>query len=222
MQETQVWPLGSEDPLKETAMHSSILAWRIPWTEEPGGLQSMGLQRVRHDWVINTFFFKLLKKWPKVAYLVNSYCANTYIHTCVHKAFSGETLLWKKNRIYGTKPSCKCFLMRSNNFQSCPTLYDTMDHSPLGSSVHRILQARILEWVAMPPSRGSSWPSAWTCNSLCLLHWQVGSLPVVQPEKPLLQTRECVKQNTLEWSRSNQVFCRKMCRNIFYWTSQIC
>ena len=37
------------------ATHSSILAWRIPWTEEPGGLQSMGLQRVRHDWATNTF-----------------------------------------------------------------------------------------------------------------------------------------------------------------------
>ena len=42
--------LGWEDPLeKEVATHSSILAWRIPWTEEPGGLQSMGLQRVGHD-----------------------------------------------------------------------------------------------------------------------------------------------------------------------------
>ena len=41
---------GSEDPLeKEMATHSSILAWRIPWTEEPGGLQSMGSQRVIHD-----------------------------------------------------------------------------------------------------------------------------------------------------------------------------
>ena len=39
---------------KETATHSSILAWRIPWTEEPGGLQSMGSQRVRRDWVTNT------------------------------------------------------------------------------------------------------------------------------------------------------------------------
>ena len=50
MQETLVRSLGQEDPLeKEMATHSSILAWRIPWTEEPGGLQSTGLQRVRHD-----------------------------------------------------------------------------------------------------------------------------------------------------------------------------
>ena len=49
-QETQVQSLGQEDPLeKEMASHSSILAYRIPWTEEPGGLQSMELQRVGHD-----------------------------------------------------------------------------------------------------------------------------------------------------------------------------
>ena len=55
MQETQVWSLGGEDPLeKEMATHSSILAWRIPWTKETGGLQSMGSQRVGHNWVTNT------------------------------------------------------------------------------------------------------------------------------------------------------------------------
>ena len=51
MQDTLVWFLGQEDPLeKGMASHSSILAWRTPWTEDPGGLQSMGSQRVRHDW----------------------------------------------------------------------------------------------------------------------------------------------------------------------------
>ena len=50
MQETQVQSLGREDPLEEeVAIHSTILAWRIPWTEEPDRLQSMGLQRVGHD-----------------------------------------------------------------------------------------------------------------------------------------------------------------------------
>ena len=50
MQETWVQSLGQEDPQEnEMATHSSILGWRIPWTEEPGGLQSMGSQRVRHD-----------------------------------------------------------------------------------------------------------------------------------------------------------------------------
>ena len=50
MLETWVQSLGWEDPLeKEMATHSYILAWRIPWMEEPGGLQSTGLQRVGHD-----------------------------------------------------------------------------------------------------------------------------------------------------------------------------
>ena len=50
MQETQVQSLGSEDPLeKRMATHSSILAWRIPWTEETGRLQSMGSKRVGHN-----------------------------------------------------------------------------------------------------------------------------------------------------------------------------
>ena len=51
MQEVQVWSLGQADPLAEgMASHSSILAWKIPWTEEPGRLQSIELQTVRHDW----------------------------------------------------------------------------------------------------------------------------------------------------------------------------
>ena len=51
MQETRVQSLGQEDPLeKEIATYSSILAWRIPWTEEPGGLQSLKSQRIGHDW----------------------------------------------------------------------------------------------------------------------------------------------------------------------------
>ena len=63
VQETWVRFLGWEDPLeKGMAIHSSILAWRIPWTEEPGWLQSVGLQRVGHDWTINTHtvLFQLL------------------------------------------------------------------------------------------------------------------------------------------------------------------
>ena len=55
MQETWVWSLGREDPLEEEmATYSGILAWRIPWTEDSGGLQSMGSQRVGHNRVTNT------------------------------------------------------------------------------------------------------------------------------------------------------------------------
>ena len=58
MQEMCVQSLGWEDPLeKEISIHSSILAWRIPWPEEPSGLQSMGLQSVGHNWETNTSTF---------------------------------------------------------------------------------------------------------------------------------------------------------------------
>ena len=58
VQETWVGPLGQEDPLeKEMAAHSSILAWRNQWTEEPGELQTMGSQRAGHDRATNSFTF---------------------------------------------------------------------------------------------------------------------------------------------------------------------
>ena len=71
MQETRVQSLGWEDPLGEgMATHSSILAWKIPWTEEPGGLQSTGLRRAGHDWsylacmhVRHRQWSRLLKIW---------------------------------------------------------------------------------------------------------------------------------------------------------------
>ena len=57
LQETWIQSLGWEDPVeKRMATHSSILAWRNPWTEEPGGIQSMGSQRVGPDWVTNTSY----------------------------------------------------------------------------------------------------------------------------------------------------------------------
>ena len=73
MQETQVWSLGQENPLeKGMATHSNILAWRIPWTEEPGGLQSTGSQRVGHNWAINTHTHRNTKDfWVFILYPAN-------------------------------------------------------------------------------------------------------------------------------------------------------
>ena len=65
VQETWVWSLGCKDPLeKGKATHSSIVVWRIPWTEEPDGLQFMGSPRVRHDWATNTFSFHTSQRSP--------------------------------------------------------------------------------------------------------------------------------------------------------------
>ena len=68
MQETWVWSLGREDPLeKEMATHSSTLAQKIPWTEEPGRLQSLELQRVEHNWATSLFtlfsFYTVSSSW---------------------------------------------------------------------------------------------------------------------------------------------------------------
>ena len=87
MQETRVQSLGWEDLLEtEMTTQSSILAWKIPWTEEPGGLRSMGLQRVRHDWsntAQNTsLFLYLLKDELRMFFL--SETITDYPHTQSH------------------------------------------------------------------------------------------------------------------------------------------
>ena len=75
-QEIWVWSLGWEDPLeKEMATHSNILAWRIPWTEEPGERQSMGSQRVRHDWTNSLHFIGSL-----VLLVLSALCLSLLIH----------------------------------------------------------------------------------------------------------------------------------------------
>ena len=72
----------------------------------------------------------------------------------------------------------------TKSLQSCPTLCDPRDCSPPASSVHGILQARILEWVAVPSSRGSSHPGDQTRVSYISWHWQADSLPLVATGKP--------------------------------------
>ena len=70
MQETSIWSLSWEDPLeKGMATHFSILAWRVPLIEKPGGLQSMGSQRVRHNWVTKTFTFRDQTHTPSIGSL---------------------------------------------------------------------------------------------------------------------------------------------------------
>ena len=154
------------------ATHTRILAWRIRWTEEPGGLQSMRLQRVRHDWVTNTAttnrayrtwetsssIFGLLP-WMAVFWgttlLFSTVVVwmSTILCVCVYVCFS---LKRKKILIYAlTWMNLEGI---SEVAQSCPTVCDPMECSLWGSSVHGIFRARILEWVAISFSRGSSQP----------------------------------------------------------------
>ena len=80
MQEMQVWSLNWEDPLKKgMTAHSSILAWRIPRTKKPGGPQSMGSQRVGHNWVTNTSTLIIKNSWKnKLRYTLHSISSFTF------------------------------------------------------------------------------------------------------------------------------------------------
>ena len=126
MQETQVQSLDQEDLLeKEMATHSSILAWRIPWTEGPGRLWSVGQAMVCGD-MTEQLILLLYNMYNLKLY------AKSYVYVYI-ELFSHVQLFW-----------------------------GPMDCSPPGSSVHGILHARTLEWVAIPFSRGSSWSRDWT------------------------------------------------------------
>ena len=131
MQETLVRFMGREDPLeKGMDTHSSIVAWRTPWTEEPGGLQSIGPQRVGEDWATNTAPLCSATSWwpkfksplqiPKVSFFKTEF-------------ISVEIILRMSNPMHGG--------------------YSALFYSPPGSPVHGILQARIPEWVTIPLSR---------------------------------------------------------------------
>ena len=89
---------------------------------------------------------------------------------------------------------CSCVHVKS--VQSCLTLWDPVNCSLSGSCVHGILQARILEWVALPSSREFSWPGI-EPHLLYRLHWQVGSLPLAPPGKPYTAQSVLVAQSCL-------------------------
>ena len=136
------------------ATHSSTLAWRIPWTEEPGGLHPMGSQRVTLDWS-NFHFLLSTRLWGQP-------CTKQQLHS-----FHTLVLVTCFTCLY-------LFVVAKLRL----TLWDPMDCSPPGSFVHRILQARILEWVTISTSRASSRCGDRTCiysfsgiGRQILYHW---------------------------------------------------
>ena len=127
-----------------------FLPGESPWRQEPGGLQSMGLQRVGHNWA------------TKHKYYVPHTVLNTS-QLSAHLKYNTFSLCF----LYFPFLS---FLSLLYNI-----LCEPMHCSQPGSSVPGILQARILEQVAMPSSRGSSWPTDWNCvsNFSCIGRWVV-------------------------------------------------
>ena len=130
-QETHVWSLSQEDPLeKEMASHSSILAWKIPWTEEPGRLQSMGLQRVRHDWVTHfhflfsslSLFNEYIFSWtypPYLLTLVPLFLLSFCFTLPKKKTFFSKLLVWLSVMCFQLlSPPSHCFTFKIINL-SC-------------------------------------------------------------------------------------------------------
>ena len=127
------------------ATHSSILAWRIPWTEKPGGLQSIGSERVRHDWsdlacIIGDYTDGLYKEVKDTALLL------PWVF-CMYFIVS--------ERICLTRTLLLLLLSRFSRVWLCAT--DRIDGSPPGSPVPGILQARTLEWTAISFSNSWKW-----------------------------------------------------------------
>ena len=161
----------------EMATHTSVLAWRIPGMGEPGGLPSVGSHRVGHDWsdlaaaaavgikcclIVLLIFIRLVTNDLSIFLCVLIVYLYVFLEKCLFISlvyFSLELFVFivLNTSPLSYVPCC------AKSLQS--TLYDPMDHSLPGSSVRGILPARILEWIAMPSSRGSSQARDWTCVS---------------------------------------------------------
>ena len=145
--------------MKAMAPHSSTLAWKIPWMEEPGRLQSMGSRKVGHDWATSLSLFTFLhwrRKWqPTPVFLPGESQRRGSLVAAVYGVTQSRT----RKKWLSSSSSMIVLLLVG---QSCLTLCNPMDCSPPGSSARGILQARTwnspgnLEWVAMLFSRGSS------------------------------------------------------------------
>ena len=165
MQETWVQSLDWEDPLqKGKATHSSILAWRIPWTEEPGGLQPMGSQRIGHNWVTWKKSSPVKPLKPSMpgplfvgsSLIINLFTCYRYIQIIgIFQIFYFLLVLVVFNLTKNFPNSAAAAVAKS--LQPCPTLCDPIDCSPPGSPVPGILQARTLEWVAISFSNAWKW-----------------------------------------------------------------
>ena len=121
------------------ATHSSVLAWRLPGTEEPGGLPSMGLHRVGHDWSDLAAAATSVFGWFLAE---NALCCPT----------ATQLGYWILCPVSTTAAAAA-----AKSRQSCPTLCNSIDSSPTGSTVPGILQARTLEWVAISFSNAWKW-----------------------------------------------------------------
>ena len=203
---------------KEMATHSSVLAWRIPGMGEPGAQPSMGSHRVGHDWsdlaVSSAYMWNLENG---IDDLIGKAESETQIQrTNVDiKEGNGEWDEFGRWGITYIHYWCMCVCVQSLN---CVWPCNPMDCSPADPSVHRILSAQILEWVAISSSRGSSWPRDRThiscidrqilyyCTSWEALHYRLLLWFLGCPTLLIL----CIKQTTSE----NPLYSSTQCSTV--------
>ena len=163
MWKTQVWSLGWEDPLeKEMAIHSSTVAWKIPWTEEPGRLQSMGSQRLRHDWATSRHFIYVHIYDFVSAFIFgragSSFCTRAFSSCGTQASHCGDF-------------SCEAQALGHQGFGRCGSW--ALETS---STVARM-------GLAAPQHMGSSQLRDWTCVSCLgrriLIHWAAKEAQIV-------------------------------------------
>ena len=152
MQKMWFLSLSWEDPLeKEMATHFSILAWRIPLTEEPGRLQSMGLEKVKHDWATNTQGMAWGEWAPSTLLSLHWIATQWWLQLPEQLLVLYDIDNIDKDHF----PVAAAAAAKS--LQSCPTLCDPIYGSPPDSPVPGILQARTLEGVAISFSNAWKW-----------------------------------------------------------------
>ena len=169
MQETCVNFLGWEDTLEnEMVTHSSILAWRIPWIEEPCKLPSTGSQRVRHDWITNTFTFHTLI-WDHfwVNYMLPILLMGRLVLVCQFSSVQSLSRVWLFVTPWTT--ACQASLSLTNS-RSLPKF---MSIESVMSSSHLILCRPLLLLPPIPPSirvfsnesaLSIRWPKYWSSS----------------------------------------------------------
>ena len=151
----QVWILGWEDPLvKGMAPHSTTLAWRIPWTEEPGGLQSLGSQRVRHYRATNTNFLLYSDLLSRCQPLLLRFWFSYLTYLTVHTLCLGSLLIADHNAFAAWKTLCPVLcplvnmLFRSDLDCTLPLCSSPWSFQPESRSHLRASSSALVHWAA--------------------------------------------------------------------------
>ena len=153
MRETWVRSLGREFPLeKEMATHSSTLTWKIPWTEEPGRLQSMGSQRLRHDWA-TLLHFIYVYIYDFVYAFIFGRAGSSLLHTCFLQLWYAGFSLWGLLLLWRTGPGLPGLRSLRFALRFARQVSTVAAHRLSCSPVHGILPAqglnlRLLPWQA--------------------------------------------------------------------------